>query len=485
MALIPSNSNRSITTQMQSDGVRLANLAHEAWKFHPRLRHENQDGTVFAPRINWVHFSTEPETGSMRFVVLVVDPEALWTKKLEWFDSQARFLLQKQFDKPVFRLPPETLAALYKLRTDQAANMVAYLVDLIPAKRKLPGKVELPAALTKDYLLIGTDGRRQIGGTAKELQSIMVGGEPGSGKSVLLQSLAFQASQHGWQVYLAEPATAHTWQREIWRRVPGVVAVENTEDGVLRAVGAIQAEVERRSQLFDELSRQRDSVPPVDIFEYNQITGAYLPPILLGIDEYTTFRNSLFADVVEDATKQYRKYGLVTLIASQSWKADDISNSFGALLHTRVCLKVNDPYVGAAVLHRNYRYGREAVGLHNPGRALTFIDGRLTEFQGYYLAGERVTSIMRASVEQPVKVETDGIDWALVKEMVQWAMDERRNGDRGKFSVRGVGAAFRARISAPEFNSLARMLEAREFITKNTSNTGRRITPELLRKVGL
>jgi hypothetical protein len=488
MQLVRTNS-QGLSERLQQDGLRMANLVHEALKRHPRLSQTNKDGSIFAPRVAVVQFP-QADNGVSRFMVLIMDPEAMYHFPMKNFDAQALFMIRTQLQKPVRRISAATLLAMYPddLRPDQAEDMVAYAVDLIPQKRQLPGLIDLPAQIVPGHLMIGTDARQQIGGTGKDLQSIMVAGESGSGKSTLLRSLAYQAGQHGWTVYLAEPDTSHTWQQEAWLRLPGVVSVQHSEQGILGMIGQIGAEVEHRSKLFSLVAAQNDGIPPEDIYEYNQMTGQNMQPILLGIDEYLDFRYGQFADLLEEAARKYRKFGLVLLIAAHNWQSSSIPSSFGSLLHTRICLKVNDPNIGAATLHRNYHYGKQAAGLTGKGRGLTLINGRLTEFQCYHLDKERIKAAMKSnpvSVTEEVETDVDGIDWALVTEMVRWAMDEQRNGSRGKFTVRGVGEVFKDRLNQRAFTLLAQKLEARQYLTPNQSSTGRCIKPELLRKVGL
>jgi hypothetical protein len=482
MELVKANQQRALTAQLQTDGLRFANLAREAFRFHDRLSHPNKDGTFFTPRISWVHFSDEPETGRTRFAVLVVDPNALHHVPLAHFDARALELLKVQLRYPVFRVPAEALAQLYHLSSDRAETMVAYLVDLLPQKRVLPKQVDLSTTLLKGTLMIGTDGRQQIGGTLQDLRSIMIAGAPDSGKSTLLRSLAFQAGQQGWQVYLAEPDTSHTWQREAWLRVPGVVDVRNDEAGILAMIGAIEAEVARRSECFTQYAQAHDGIPPEDSAQYTQLTSEPMPPILFGIDEYLDFRHALFADVLETVTRKYRKYGLLTLVAAHNWQAQSISSSFASLLHTRICLHVDDPYIGQATLYRNYHYGKQAVGLDVRGRGLTMINGRMTEFQCYRLPSERFATVLRPLTAAPAETP-DGIDWPLVKRMVDWSMDEQRKGDLGKFSVRGVCGAFKAEISSSDFTLLAKRLQSQGYLSQAAANDVRMVTDKLAKKV--
>jgi hypothetical protein len=263
---------------------------------------------------------------------------------------------------------------------------LTYCVDLRPQRARaarLPEMVALDAAdkpgeIGPAYLALGVTRRGALWTHPERLKNVLIVGAQGTGKSVLLRLLAYQAIRRGWKLALADPDQA-TFNPDLWQGadclIGGGVATSPGEVGQL--FGLVLAEIERRADLFKGAPGYPDSLT-----EYNNLAGEMLPRLALVVDEANTYFNDrALAEQAADLARRARKWGLHVILAGHNWRAADISRGLSAMLQTRVAFHVSDDTSGRVVLERSGAQSLPAV----PGRAIIRLEGDYRLVQTYYL----------------------------------------------------------------------------------------------------
>jgi hypothetical protein len=255
----------------------------------------------------------------------------------------------------------------------------------------LPDAIDLPASLPSDRLVIGQGEEGPIGGTRRDIRGLIAAGAPRSGKSTLMRSLAYQAAQSGWRLYLADPMS-NTFSPDLWNRVRALAypVVENP-DRLPDMIASIESECDRRSQLFREIAA--GNLPPEDLEGYNAIAREQLAPLMFIADEFNTFANA--DDVIErltDLARRGQKWGLLVVLAAHSWRSKDIPRATADLLQSRIVFRLNSREAARTILDN----GPAAMVTHitQPGRAVVVLNGDSQQVQTYRVDPNRIMSLV-------------------------------------------------------------------------------------------
>lgn len=330
---------------------------------------------------------------------------------------------------------------------------------------RLPERVAYPNTLERNVFMLGEGCFGPI--LVSGLRSILVSGEPGSGKSNYLEGLALTAHRHGWRLYLADPERS-TFPAS-WDGVVAAPVAESPAE-LLTLLETLQAELARRKALFQALPGS----PVSNLDEYNQAASQPLPRLLLVIDEAnSSFDNKAIVSSLEDLARRGRKWGAVLALAAHSWRAADVSRGLSAMLPYRVCFRVADDTSGAVALGSRH-WGQQAMKLRQPGRGILNLEGRFQIFQAPHVTPEQ-----KLALAQPL--ETAPLS-PLEQALTAYALAHLD----GKFIVNRLAAAFAGQgASHHQVQKIAGQFARRGWLTAPIHATdARSITPELAALAG-
>ena len=230
------------------------------------------------------------------------------------------------------------------------SNGLRYAIPLSPLPR-LPKLVPFPG-VERGYALLGVN---QAGETISQpwqkLGHLLVAGKTGSGKSVLLRSLVFQALAEGAQLLLVDldGATFPMLADHPALLEPIASTPQAAQDRVARALG----ECDHRAALYLQMDGYPESLE-----EFNRLSvrqgGEPLPRLLVVLDEFSalvmTFGGprSSFANQVAELGWRGRKFGIHLVFAAQDFTKQVVGrvrDQVGAV----VCFRVRSPEAARAV----------------------------------------------------------------------------------------------------------------------------------------
>jgi hypothetical protein len=260
-----------------------------------------------------------------------------------------------------------------------------------------PSKVDLRELLgnsvpTLTGLVLGVtmndQGRREtVKGDMGSLVHIAVGGSSGWGKSVFLQSLAFQLLQAQERPDLAaidlEGVTLNVLAQSDRLLYP-LADDEATAAAVLQG---LTEEIERRKALYAQAGAGVASLGA-----YNRVVsdGDRLRPVILLVDEATALlEDKAVEDALKTVTLRARKYGVWAILCGQDWKASTLSTAIRNQLSTRVQFKAMSPTQSRVLVGTG-----DAADIQAKGRAIAELPGR----GRLMLQAPMVTAAMFASV---------------------------------------------------------------------------------------
>lgn len=338
---------------------------------------------------------------------------------------------------------------------------------LLNALPKLPEMIPYPSVFEKNSLPLGVGLSGPL--TMLTLQNTLICGEPGSGKSNLLECLNFAATLHGWLRFYVDP-DATTFNPDVINPKNACPVAQSARE-FKALLGAIQAELARRRTLFQEAAQ--NGAMPTNLDEYNKIAKEPLPRMILFVDEANSyFDDKEILEQVTDLARRGRKWGLTIILAGHNWRAKDVPRGLSAMFPTRISFRVSDDTSAAVVLGSRH-WGKQALGLRQPGRGILFMNGQYSIFQAYRLLAEQAVSA------QPVEFNPlSDVERALVA----YALEQLE----GRFIVNRLAQAVAGQgISHHQVQKIAEQFERRSWLTKPQHATdARRITPELARLAG-
>lgn len=200
---------------------------------------------------------------------------------------------------------------------------------------------------------------------------LLVGGNPGTGKSVFLNGCIDCLSQ-----YSPEYVRFITIDMKLgvelgeWEDLPHawLHAYDPTKPELKHTLTMILAEIKRRMILFNEAGVKK-------LVNYNKVAENPLPYLMLIVDEYAELKNSDDGNDYEQLLKSIlqigRASGLRCIAATQRPTVDNISGTIKAVFTDRVAFAVSSKINSRVILDCD---GAEKIPNHIPGRAI-FLTG--------------------------------------------------------------------------------------------------------------
>lgn len=345
---------------------------------------------------------------------------------------------------------------------------------LLSGKPRLPDSAQYPVEnLARDVFPFGIGFKGGVEAHAKDWLNMIVGGSQGSGKSTFLRLVANTARLHGWQLYLGDP-DGNTFS-EIWNQAARLPVAGSMEE-VAKMLSAVEAEIERRSALYQAEAARLHGSPAGDIDQYNQTASAPLPRAVVVIDEANSYLgNKTVAELLGEIARRGRKWGMHVVLAAHNWRSKDVSRALSSMFPTRVCLHVADDTSGEVVLD-SHRWGMYALSITKPGRAVIKLGGKIQPVQTYLLSKEQELAWLEGAVpgEPLSKAE---------REMVRCAAEELE----GRFVIDRLTEKLEAQgITRWDIRTTAERWELRGWLTHpEDAVSPRLVTIELAKMAGL
>jgi len=201
------------------------------------------------------------------------------------------------------------------------SNGLRYAIPLSPLPR-LPKLVPFPG-IERGWVLLGINHAGEtVNQPWSKLGHLLVAGKTGSGKSVFLRSLAYQALAEGAQLLLVDldGASFPMLANHPSLLAPIAITAQAAQDAVERALG----ECDHRAALY----MQMDGYPE-NLEEFNAVSvrhgGDPLPRLLVVLDEFSALMTTLggpkssFANRVAELGWRGRKFGIHLVFAAQDF----------------------------------------------------------------------------------------------------------------------------------------------------------------------
>lgn len=247
--------------------------------------------------------------------------------------------------------------------------------EVEPAEVRWPSRVPLRGILdgAPSYrrLALGVtmngDGRAEIvRGDMTRMVHVAVGGSSGWGKSVFLQSLAYQMALSTDRVDMAMVDLEGVTFAPFAHCPRLLYPVADNERDTLAILQALTQELDHRRELYARY-------PGVaDLDGYNARAGDPLAPIVVLFDEATALLDDKAVEgAIKTLTLRARKYGLWVVLGGQDWKASSLDTAIRNQLASRVQFRAMSASQSRVLLQQN---GAETLDV--PGRALAILPGR-------------------------------------------------------------------------------------------------------------
>lgn len=249
--------------------------------------------------------------------------------------------------------------------------------------------------------LVGRQGAADVARVeldSKTASSALVGGRPGSGKSVLLHAMILSLVQEygpdELELYLVDFKEGVEFKQYATHHLPHarVVAIESEREFGVSVLQSLAAEVVRRGQLF----RDAGSGEETNLEHYRRRTGRPLPRVLLVADEFQVLFDrddklgAQAAELLERVLRTGRAFGVHVVLASQTIAGmPALGRHLPNLIPTRVALQVADADSRLLLSEDN----ADAKLLSRPGEGILNTKGGLRDanqrFQATYWSPEQ------------------------------------------------------------------------------------------------
>lgn len=236
----------------------------------------------------------------------------------------------------------------------------------------------LPA--DNSLLVLGINRIKQVTHDLSVVPHILIAGETGSGKTVLLQMLLYQGLSKEYEIYIVDQKGGLDWQDSVWQNNCHLITGKADVDALLDNLMQIMSE---REKLFLEAGAR-------NIDQYNA-SHPTLPRIFLAIDEVAALLNKNGLDdkskklvisierKLSDITALSRAHGIHVILATQRPDATILSGFIRSNIGLKVCSRA-DSNLSLLVLDSNDAH--ERIPKNSRGRFITN-DGR--EFLSYWV----------------------------------------------------------------------------------------------------
>jgi hypothetical protein len=301
-----------------------------------------------------------------------------------------------------------------------------YVIPLSPLPH-LPHLIDFPG-VESGQVLLGVSHSGEIVHLAwPKLGHLLVAGKTGSGKSVFLRLLVYQAIAEGAQLLLVDldGATFSMLANHPALVAPVATSPQTAQEAVERALG----ECEHRAMLYQQMTGY-----PENLEEYNanvvQQGQEPLPRLMVILDEFSTLMTTLggpksaFASQVAELGWRGRKFGIHLVFAAQDF-TKQVVGRVRDQVNAVVCFRVRSPEVARGV------GCPEAVHIseNRPGLACT---DRWGPVQTFYLEkrllsqvnSQSLLSDFDATLAQRALSEAEGK--MSIPLLVSWGIPERR-----------------------------------------------------------
>jgi hypothetical protein len=230
------------------------------------------------------------------------------------------------------------------------SNGLRYIIPLSPLPR-LPKLIPFPG-IERSYVALGLNHAGEtISQPWEKLGHLLVAGKTGSGKSVFLRLLTYQALAEGAQLMLVDldGATFPMLAHHPALLAPPANTPQAAQDVVERALG----ECDHRAALYMQMDGYPESLE-----EFNRISvrhdGEPLPRLLVVLDEFSALMTALggpkssFANQVTELGWRGRKFGIHLVFAAQDF-TKQVVGRVRDQVSAVVCFRVRSPEAARAV----------------------------------------------------------------------------------------------------------------------------------------
>jgi S-DNA-T family DNA segregation ATPase FtsK/SpoIIIE len=190
----------------------------------------------------------------------------------------------------------------------------------------------------------------------QKLPNLLIGGIPGSGKSVLLHSIIFSLLKARTSLYLVDPKMV---EFNVYEGANGVKAIENDIPGVELIIETVTQKMEER---FNLLKKKRAR----DIHDYNRkVPSRRLEPIVIIIDEWADIilQNKKIQEPLCRIAQKGRAAGISIVLATQRPSSRVISGLIKANFSGRIGLRVASNVDSRVILDKSGAEKIEDIGV--------------------------------------------------------------------------------------------------------------------------
>ncbi len=289
-------------------------------------------------------------------------------------------------------------------------------VFLLGSLPRLPKRVDFPLDAPTHAVSIGVGMNGAISVTWKDLGHVLVAGQTGSGKSVFLRLLVYQALRDGMLLLLSDLDQATFPMLEGHEQLLADIAT-TPEKGVLLVQKAL-SECDRRAELFRSVRGYPDTLE-----EYNRFAAAegreLLPRVLVVLDEFSALAASA-AEIRQQIAAlgwRGRKFGVQVVFAAQEF-TKDLVGPLREQVNTAVCFRVRS----AEMAKRIHCAGADDISAQRSGLAIT---DRWGIVQTYFIEKSLLGNVRPVLSEKEIEVvQKAGDGHVSIPLLMRWGWSE-------------------------------------------------------------
>lgn len=202
-----------------------------------------------------------------------------------------------------------------------------------------------------------------------KLPNLLIGGIPGSGKSVLLHSIIMSEILADASIYLIDPKMV---EFGIYSDFKNVKEIAYDIDNAFRILSLVQIKMEERFALFNKKKVR-------DVLEYNKTYKKSIKPIVIIIDEWAdlVLKDKKIQDQLCIIAQKGRAAGISSIIATQRPSAKIISGLIKSNFSGRIAMRVASALESRIVLDYSGAEKLKDVGTglyidHNSNKPVLF-----------------------------------------------------------------------------------------------------------------